>query len=133
MRKLLHTSWIFLLLALALPLGALYYLTCTDAGLRTLATHLSRRLGPVTLEIRGVSGNLAGGAHIEHIVVDHRRVRVEADDAAVRIAVLPLAWQSLRVRTATFGTVRIERAPAPERTEYLEAAFPAGADDDPGR
>jgi autotransporter translocation and assembly factor TamB len=113
MRKLLHSSWIALVLLLALPLGALYYLTCTDAGLRTLAAALSRRLGPVTLEIRGVSGALASGAHIERIVVDHRRVRIEAQAADLRLAVLPLAWQTLRVPAASFRSVRIQVRPAP--------------------
>jgi translocation and assembly module TamB len=113
MRKLLHTSWILLVLALVLPLGALYYLTHTEAGLRVLASTLSRQLGPVTLEISGVSGTLAQGAHFERVVVEHRRVRVEADDADLRLAVLPLAWQMIDVRTARFGTVRIDVHPRP--------------------
>jgi translocation and assembly module TamB len=123
MRKLLHTSWIVLLLLLALPLGALYYLTCTDAGLRALASTLSRRVGPVTLEIRGVTGNLVGGAHIDRIVVDHHRVRIEADDASVRVAVLPLAWQTLRVRAARFQTVRIEMRPRPNEPNTWKPHF----------
>ncbi|MCC7463477.1 MAG: translocation/assembly module TamB domain-containing protein [Gammaproteobacteria bacterium] len=113
MRKLLHTSWIVLLLLLALPLGALYYLTCTDAGLRTLADNLSRRLGPVTLTIRGVSGNLASGARIQQVVVEHRRVRVQVDDARLRIAVLPLAWQRIHVRRADFAAALIQVRPQP--------------------
>ncbi|MFO1408982.1 MAG: hypothetical protein U1F06_01190 [Steroidobacteraceae bacterium] len=123
MRKLLHTSWVVVLLLLALPLGALYYLTCTDAGLRTLAGTLSRRIGPVRLEIRGVSGNLAGGAHIDQVVVEHRRVRVQADDARLRLAVLPLAWQRLRVRDATFATVLIQVHPRPNEPSTWKPHF----------
>ena len=126
MRKLLHTSWIILVLALALPLGALYTLTCTETGLRTLADTLSRRLGPVTLEIRGVSGNLAGGARIEHVVVEHRRVRVQARAVRVRLAVLPLAWQRLRVRHADIGSALIQvrarpRGPSTWKPHFLPA------------
>jgi translocation and assembly module TamB len=132
MRKLLHTSWIVLLL-LALPLGALYYLTCTDAGLRTLAASLSRRLGPVALDIRGVAGNLVGGARIDHIVIDHRRAHIEADDATVQIAVLPLAWQTLHVRTASFQAVRIQVRPRPKepstwKPHFLPALMQVAAD-----
>ena len=122
MRKLLHTSWVVLLL-LALPVGALYYLTCTDAGLRTLAGTLSRRLGPVTLTIRGVSGNLAGGAHFDQIVVEHRRVRVQADDARLRLALLPLAWQRLQVRSAEFATVLIQVHPRPDEPSNWKPHF----------
>ena len=123
MRKLLHTSWIALLLLLALPLGALYYLVGTDAGLRTLASTLSRRLGPVTLTIEGVSGALARGAHFDRIVVEHRRVRVEADDATLRLAVLPLAWQTLRVPAARFGTVRIDVHHRPDEPSSWKPHF----------
>jgi translocation and assembly module TamB len=134
MRKLLHTSWIVLLLLLALPLGALYFLTCTDAGLRTLASALSRRLGPVTLEIRGVSGNLVGGARIERVIVEHRRARVQADGARLRLAVLPLAWQRLRVPSAAFDAVEIDVRPRSNeaggwKPHFLPALLTIQADD----
>ena len=123
MRKLLHTSWIILLLLLALPLGALYYLTYTEAGLRTLASSLSRRLGPVTLDIRGASGALASGARFDRIVVDHRRAHIEADGASLRLAVLPLAWQTLRVPAASFEAVRIQVRPRPNEPSNWKPHF----------
>jgi hypothetical protein len=124
MRKLLHTSWIVLLLLLALPLGALYYLTCTDAGLRTLASHLSRRLGPVTLDIRGVSGALASGAHIDHIVVDHRR--------ALEATAPPCRSRCCRSPGRGCACVRpprpcASRCGAAEAAEHVEAAPPRDA------
>jgi len=96
MRRLIHLCWIPVLL-LALPLAALYYLAYTESGLTVLASHLNGRVGWVDIQLRGVSGTLAHGLHVDSLVLDHRRVHIEVDDASGRLAILPLAWRTIRV------------------------------------
>ncbi len=95
LRHLLHLLWIPLALLLALAL--LYFLAYTPQGLNLVAAQFNGRVGPVQIQLQGASGTLAYGAHIDRLVVDHRRVHIEIDDISGRIAILPLAWQLIRV------------------------------------
>jgi translocation and assembly module TamB len=104
MRPGLHLSWILLTLLLALAFGALYYLGWTEGGLQVVAGRLNGRWGPVTIQISGARGTLAGGAHLDRLVIDHRRVHIEIENASGRLAILPLAWQTIHARN-----VRTER------------------------
>jgi translocation and assembly module TamB len=96
LRHLIHLVWVPVLL-LALPLAALYYLAYTESGLAMVASALNRRFGPVQIQLRGVSGTLARGVHLDLLVIEHRRVHIEVEDAAGRLAILPLAWRTIRV------------------------------------
>jgi len=111
MRRLLHSSWIALL-ALLLLIGALtYYAGWTEAGLRQLVTLASRRIGPVTLQIKGARGTLHGGLHIDNFTLDHRRVHISAANIEGRVALLPLLWQSIKVRSAQIDSVQVHVLP----------------------
>jgi translocation and assembly module TamB len=94
-RHLLHLLWIPL--ALGLALAALYFLAYTPRGLAIIVHQFHGHLGPLSVEIRGASGTLARGLHIDHLVIDHRRAHIELDDVDARVSVLPLAWQTVRV------------------------------------
>jgi translocation and assembly module TamB len=95
LRHLLHLLWIPL--ALLLALGLLYFLAYTPRGLTLVAAQFNGRVGPAQIRIQGASGTLARGAHIDRLVIDHRRVHIEIDDISGRIAIPPLAWQLIRV------------------------------------
>jgi hypothetical protein len=95
LRHLLHLLWIPL--ALLLALGLLYFLAYTPKGFTLVAAQFNRRLGPAQIQLIGASGTLARGAHIDRLVIDHRRVHIEIDDISGRIAIPPLAWQLIRV------------------------------------
>jgi autotransporter translocation and assembly factor TamB len=90
MRRLLHSGWILLVLLLLAAVASLYYLGWTQPGLRTLAAQLSRKLGPVTLSIKGASGTLAGGATIDSFVLDHKRTHIEASGIELRVSMWAL-------------------------------------------
>jgi len=98
-------------LLLALPLAALYFLAYTERGLAVVASHLNGRIGYVTIELHGVSGTLARGLHIDSLVVDHRRVHIEVDDASGRLAILPLAWRTIRVPQLHMGRLLVHALP----------------------
>jgi translocation and assembly module TamB len=95
LRHLLHLLWIPL--ALLLALAALYFLAYTPRGLQLIVTEFNGQVGPVRVQLQGASGTLARGLHVDHLVIDHRRVHIEIDDLAGRVSVLPLAWQTVRV------------------------------------
>jgi translocation and assembly module TamB len=134
MRRLFHSSWIALL-ALLLLVGALiYYAGWTEAGLRQLVSLASRRIGPVTLQINGARGTLHGGLHIDSFTLDHRRVHISAANIEGRVALLPLLWQSIKVRSAHIDTVQIRVLPysdpggAPWKPHFLIGLLTLQAD-----
>ena len=95
LRHLLHLFWIPL--ALLLALTALYFLAYTPSGLKLIAAQFNGRVGPLQIQLQGASGTLAHGAHLDRLVIDHRRVHIEIEDASGRVAIAPLAWQMIRV------------------------------------
>jgi translocation and assembly module TamB len=123
LRRLMHTSWISLVLLLALSVSATYYLCWTESGLRHVASLLNRRIGPVTLHIEGVAGTLAGGAHVAHLTVDHKRVHIQIDDASGRLSLLPLVWQSIQTRDVVVGSLLIDVLPPPKEISHWNERF----------
>jgi translocation and assembly module TamB len=110
LRHLIHLVWVPVLLV-ALTLAALYYLAYTESGLAVVASALNRRFGPVQIQLRGVTGTLAHGVHVDGLVIEHRRVHIEVEDAAGRLAILPLAWRTIRVPQMHAGRVLIRMLP----------------------
>jgi translocation and assembly module TamB len=105
LRHLIHLVWVPVLLGLLL--AVVYYLAYTESGLTVVASALNRRLGPVTIQLRGVSGTLARGVHVDQLVFDHRRVHIEVEDADGRLAILPLAWRTVRVPELHMGRLLV--------------------------
>jgi translocation and assembly module TamB len=112
---LLHLLWIPL--ALAVALGALYGLAYTPRGLAILTHQLNGHLGSgpgaVAIEIQGATGTLARGFHLDHLVIDHRRAHIELDNVSGHISVLPLAWQTIRVPELRAGHMLIHALHVP--------------------
>ena len=93
----LHLCWSLPLVLFVLALGALDYLAYTPAGLKVVAHALNRQLGPVRLQIFGARGTLAHAAHVDRLVIDHRRVHIEIENADGQMAILPLAWRTISI------------------------------------
>jgi translocation and assembly module TamB len=135
MRRLLHTSWISLLALGLLVAGSIYYVGWTSSGLQRLVSLTNRRIGPVTLEITGARGTLHGGVHADRVVVDHQRVHIVAQQVDGRVALLPLLWQTIRVRHLTVADVSIHVLPhhaqggAPWQPHFLVGLLDIQADD----
>lgn len=122
MGRLIHLCWIPLAL-IALPLIVLYYLAFTASGLARLASTLNRRIGPVSIQIRGASGTLAHGVHIDLLVIEHRRVHIEVEDVSATLAILPLAWQTIRVPQAHAARLLIRALPRTEKSNDWRPHF----------
>jgi translocation and assembly module TamB len=97
MARLLHLCWSLPLLLAVLALGAVDYLAYTPGGLKIVASALNRRIGPVTLHIEGATGTLAHGLHLDRLIVDHRRVHIEIENATGQLGILPLVWRTIYV------------------------------------
>jgi len=126
MRRVLHLSWMTLTLLLAVPLAAVYFLGWTERGLALLAQQLNRKLGPVTIAITGASGTLARGLHVQRLVIDHRRVHIEIEDATGRLAILPLAWQTIHAHDVHAARLLIHVLPHEDDHQYWEPRFLPG-------
>jgi translocation and assembly module TamB len=111
MRKLLHTSWISALALVLMAGGAVYYCGWTESGLQHLARLLNGRIGPVKLEITGARGTLHAGLHVDRLVVEHERARVEARGLDGRVALLPLLWQTIQVKQLHCDVLQVHVLP----------------------
>ncbi|HEY4975617.1 MAG TPA: hypothetical protein VII41_18545, partial [Steroidobacteraceae bacterium] len=111
------------LVLLALPLAALYYLAYTQSGLAVVAAHLNGHFAYVDIQLRGVTGTLAHGLHIDSLVIDHRRAHIEIDDASGRLAILPLAWRTIRVPQLHLGRLLVHALPRPSNAADWKPHF----------
>jgi translocation and assembly module TamB len=119
-RKLLHSGWILVAVLLVASLAALYYIGWTEAGFQTLSAQLSRRIGTVTLQLRGPRGTLAGGAHLDSFVLDHRRAHIESSGIDLRLAILPLFWGTIRAESVNIAQLQVRVLPrVDDNTDWI--------------
>lgn len=123
MRRALHAGWILLTVLVLAALGTLYYLGWTEPGLQTLASRLSRQIGPVTMSIRNVSGTLAHGAHIGDFVLDHRRTHIEASAISARLSMPALLRMVIDFEEASIGKVLVRVIPQGRENSNWEPHF----------
>ena len=89
----------------------------TESGLQFLVRHVPQQLGGVRLEIRGVSGTVARGLHVERVDVDHELVHLSFQDIEGHVALAPLLLQTVRVISGSVGSaaVTVKRRTSPPR------------------
>jgi autotransporter translocation and assembly factor TamB len=114
MRRLFHSSWIALMALLVAAFSAFYWLGFTESGLQRLAAFTSRRIGPVTMRIEGARGTLSYGADVEHFVLDHRRVHIEADHIHLTVSMISLFALNIHVGKLTTDRLLIHVLPVPD-------------------
>jgi len=100
----------------ALPTATLMVIASTEWGLRNVATRLGK-LGPVTLQVEGVSGTLARGARIEMLDIRHRRVHLHFTGIEGRLRLAPLLWQTISVPDLKIATALIEVPRVPDNKQ----------------
>ncbi len=113
-RRLLLICACLLIAALIVgPLTLAWAVLYTESGVQFAVRHLPRRLGPVTLEIAGLSGTPARGLHVERVEVDHELVHLKFEHIDGQVALMPLLLQTIRV---THGTVQDAQVTVKQRT-----------------
>jgi translocation and assembly module TamB len=107
-RLLLIIASITVAAAILVPAVLLWSALFTTTGLEFLVRHIPRQLGPVSLEITGVSGTIAAGVHVERVEIGHDLVHVEIEGIEGRVALAPLVLQTIHVRSGSVKSARIE-------------------------
>ena len=107
-RLLLILACVTVAAAILLPAVLLWSALFTTAGLEFLVRHIPRQLGPVSLEISGVSGTVAGGVHVERVEIGHDLVHLKIEGIDGRVALAPLVLQTIRVRSGSVKRALIE-------------------------
>ena len=110
--------------AIIAPAVLIWSALYTTAGLQFLVRHIPRQLGPVTLEIAGVSGTVAGGLSVERVEIGHDLVHLRFEGIAGHVALAPLLLQTIRVtdgsvRSALIEVKRRTRPPTPGPPTFL--------------
>src|SRR6185312_7710802 len=99
-RLLLIVSGLLILLAVAVPSAALYYVVFREDGLQFVVKRIPHRWGEVRLDIVNQKATLAHGIHVERVATDHERVPVRVEGLKGKVALLPLLLQTTRTRGA---------------------------------
>src|SRR6185437_4783844 len=107
-RLLLILSGLLILIAVAVPSAAVYYVVFTEGGLQFVVKRIPHRLGSVQLDIVGLKGTLARGIRVERVDVEHERVHVRVEGLQGKVALLPLLLQTIRTRGAVIRSVYVE-------------------------
>jgi translocation and assembly module TamB len=107
-RLLLILGCLIVALAILVPGALLWSVLFTTAGAQFVVRHLPQQLGPVHLVIRGVGGTVAAGLHVEHVEIDHELVHLEFESIEGRVALMPLALQTIRVKSGSVHSALIE-------------------------
>jgi translocation and assembly module TamB len=90
------------------PLALIWSALYTEAGIRFVVRHIPRHVGPVTLEISGVSGTVARGLHVERVEVTHELVYLRFENISGQMTLSPLVLQTIRVRSGSVGSALVE-------------------------
>jgi translocation and assembly module TamB len=104
MRRLLLLIAIFIVLtAIVAPAVMIWAGLYTNSGLQFIVRHIPQQLGDVRLVITGVHGTVADGLQIDRVEIEHPIVHVTVTGIEGRVALAPLALQTIR---AIHGTVQ---------------------------
>lgn len=107
--RLLTLSLAMLLATTAAAVATLGY---SESLVRGLVTTLPHRFGGVEqLEIRGVSGSLAGGLRVQAIDIQLDTARIRIRDLETRLVLWPLFWQEVRLDHLRASTLDIDVLP----------------------
>jgi translocation and assembly module TamB len=64
--------------------------------------------------------------HVDRLVIDHRRVHIEIEDATGRLAILPLAWQTIHTHDVHAARLLIHVLPHEDDHQQWEPRFLPG-------
>ncbi|HUI60734.1 MAG TPA: translocation/assembly module TamB domain-containing protein, partial [Steroidobacteraceae bacterium] len=107
-RILLLIAGLLILLSVAVPTAAVYYLAFTESGFRFVIGRVPHRVAGVQLDIVNPSGTIARGIRVERLEIDHHLVHLTIDGIQGRVELLPLLLQTIKTTNASIGSVSIQ-------------------------
>jgi translocation and assembly module TamB len=123
-RVLLIGACLIVAVAIVAPPVLVWSALYTRGGLQFVVRHLPQHLGPVRLEITGVSGTVADGLRVERVEIDHDLVHLRFEGIEGRVALAPLLLQTIRVTSGSVHSALVQvkrrtRPPTPGPPEFL--------------
>src|ERR1700680_3657193 len=107
-RLLLALASLLIVTAIVAPVALIWSALYTTGGLQFAIRHIPRQLGPVQLDIVGVSGTVADGLAVERVEIDHDLVHLKFEGIEGRGALLPLLLQTIRATRGSVHSALIE-------------------------
>ena len=133
-RLLLALASVLIVGLIVAPLTLLWAALYTESGAQFVVRHLPRHLGPVDLDITGLSGTVAHGLHVERVEIDHELVHLTFTNIAGQVRLAPLLLQSIHVTYASVedAEVQVKRRvhpPTPSPPSFLPRWLQISADE----
>ena len=125
MRRLIWViAGVLILMAVAVPTAAVYYLAFTESGLRFIISRIPHRAGSFDIDIINASGTVARGIRVEQLDIDYHLVHLTFKDIRTRVELLPLVLQTIRTTGGSIDTVTVEvkrrkKPPTPSAPLFL--------------
>ncbi|MBV8806547.1 MAG: hypothetical protein JO042_15930, partial [Sinobacteraceae bacterium] len=107
-RLILLIAGVLILVAVALPTAAIYYLAFTEGGFQLIVSRIPHKIGSFDVELINASGSVAHGIRIEQLDIDYHLVHLTFKDMRARVELLPLLLQTIRTKGASIDTVIVE-------------------------
>jgi translocation and assembly module TamB len=113
-----------ILLAVTMPIAALYYLIFTESGFHFIIDHVPHTVAGAQLEFTNPSGTVANGMYIERVEIDHHLVHLRIEELKGGIKLVPLLWQTVHARTVAIKNISIQvkrrtKPPVPGEAFFL--------------
>jgi translocation and assembly module TamB len=114
-RLLILIAGILILIAVAVPAAAVYYLVFTQSGFEFIVSRIPHQVAGVGIEIVNAGGTVARGIHVEQLDIDHHLVHLTFKNIRARVELTPLLLQTIRTKGASIesATVEIKRRKKP--------------------
>lgn len=110
MRKVLHITGWTIGIPLLLAGMAIIWLCYTQSGLQFALQQLNH-VPRLHVELMGVRGKLAGPLHVDHLVLDHERARIDVQQLDVDLMPALLLGGLIAVDHARIGNVTVQYKP----------------------
>ncbi len=107
-RLLLLIAGVLILIGVAVPLGAVYFLTFTDAGFQYIVSKIPHKVGGTEIDIINAGGSVARGIHVDQLDIDHHLVHLTIRNIQARVELIPLLLQTIRTKDASIESVTVE-------------------------
>ena len=123
-RLLLLIAGALILMAVAVPTAAVYYLAFTQGGFQFIVSRIPHKVAGVTIEVLEPSGTVAHGIRVEQVDIDHHLVHLTFKNVQARVELIPLLLQTIRTKGASIESVTVEikrrqRPPIPSTPFFL--------------
>jgi len=123
-RLLLLIAGALILIAVAVPTAAVYYLAFTQSGFQFIVNRIPHRVAGVAIDVIGPRGTVAHGIRVEQVDIDHHLVHLTFKNIQARVELIPLLLQTIRTKGASIESVTVEikrrkRPPIPSTPFFL--------------